>query len=300
MIGGTLLRMVSHRVALIAATCTLLATAAVIASAQTTSRVPAAVAARSIAIDERFAEDEHLKVGDRVVISGDPGAAATGSGDTAVIAAITKQGTDPSEIARDEYRVRLHLTDLQRLTGAADRVDRFAIRTAGGAAADSVRASINAAAFGFHAYRSIDVAVGTSRTFQVVSRFHHAIALITIVASGIFLLCILLLRVEERRRDIAALRLIGISRRSVVWSVVLEAALISVVGSALGTGIGWLGSLLINWHYRGVYRTPLAFALVTPNIVVAAVVLAIGLGVGAGFVAAMRLVRTPPLTLFGR
>jgi putative ABC transport system permease protein len=254
----------------------------------------------SIAIDERLADDAHLRVGDRVVLSAKPGAGMAGVGDTAVVAAITKQGADPSEVARDDYRVRLHLGDLQALTGDPDRVDRFAIRTVGGAETDSVRARINDAAFGFHAYRSADVAVGTSRTFQVVSRFHHAIALITIVASGIFLLCILLLRVEERRRDIAALRLMGISRRSVVWSVVLEAALISLVGSALGTGLGWVGSVLINWHYRGVYRTPLAFALVTSHIVVVAVVLAIVLGVGAGYLAATRLVRTPPLTLFGR
>jgi putative ABC transport system permease protein len=263
------------------------------ARAQTSSPI-------SIAIDERLADDAHLRVGDRVVLSAKPGAGVAGAGDTAVIAAITRQGADPSDVARDDYRVRLHLEDLQRITGAADRVDRFAIRTTGGAATDSVRAHINDAAFGFHAYRSTDVAVGTSRTFQVVSRFHHAIALITIVASGIFLLCILLLRVEERRRDIAALRLMGISRRSVVWSVVLEAALISLVGSALGTGLGWLGSVIINWHYRGVYRTPLAFALVTSHIVVDAVALAIVLGVGAGYLAATRLVRTPPLTLFGR
>jgi putative ABC transport system permease protein len=264
-----------------------------IACAQNAQRI-------SIAIDERLADDAHLRVGDRVVLSAKPGAGVAGVGDTAVVAAITKQGADPSEVARDDYRVRLHLGDLQALTGDPDRVDRFAIRTVGGAETDSVRARINDAAFGFHAYRSADVAVGTSRTFQVVSRFHHAIALITIVASGIFLLCILLLRVEERRRDIAALRLMGISRRSVVWSVVLEAALISLVGSALGTGLGWVGSVLINWHYRAVYRTPLAFALVTSHIVVVAVVLAIVLGVSAGYLAATRLVRTPPLTLFGR
>jgi putative ABC transport system permease protein len=261
--------------------------------AQSTQRI-------SIAIDERLADDAHLRVGDRVVLSAKPGAGVAGVGDTAVVAAITKQGADPSEVARDDYRVRLHLGDLQALKGDPDRVDRFAIRTVGGVETDSVRARINDAAFGFHAYRSADVAVGTSRTFQVVSRFHRAIAIITIVASGIFLLCILLLRVEERRRDIAALRLMGISRRSVVWSVVLEAALISLVGSALGTGLGWVGSVLINWHYRGVYRTPLAFALVTSHIVVVAVVLAIVLGVGAGYLAATRLVRTPPLTLFGR
>jgi putative ABC transport system permease protein len=159
---------------------------------------------------------------------------------------------------------------------------------------------INAAAFGFHAYRSADIAVGTSKTFQVVSRFHRAIAVITIVASGLFLLCLLVLRVDERRREIAALRLMGISRRSVVQSIVLEAAVISVVGSAVGTLVGWAGSLVINWHYRDVYRTPLTFALVTPGIVRVATVLAVTLGIGAGLIVGRRLVRRPPLALLGR
>lgn len=254
----------------------------------------------TIAVDERLAVDAGLHVGQRVVIAAEPGAGAAGTGDTIVIGAIVARSADPSEVARDDYRVRLHLAQLQRLTGADDRVDRFAIRTKGGPAVDSLLARVNAAAFGFRAYRSSDVAVRTSQTFQVVSRFHKAIALITVVASGIFLLCILLLRVEERRRDIAALRLIGISRRSIVRSVMLEAGLISIFGSGLGTVIGWLGTLVINWHYRGVYRTPLAFSVLTPNIVYATVALAVSLGIGAGFLAATRLVRTPPLVLFGR
>ena len=87
---------------------------------------------------------------------------------------------------------------------------------------------INHVAFGFRAYRSRDIAVETSRTFQVVSRFHRAIGVITIVASSVFLLCIMVLKVEERRRDIAALRLMGISRWSVVQSIIIEAALVAV------------------------------------------------------------------------
>jgi putative ABC transport system permease protein len=209
-------------------------------------------------------------------------------------------GTDPSDVARDEYRIRVHLAQLQRLTNAADAVDRFAIRTAGGAATDHALAAINSAAFGFHAYRSSEVAVRTSKTFQVVSRFHKAIAVITVVASAIFLVCLLILRVDERRHDIAALRLIGISRVSVVASIVMEAACIAVVGSAIGVAIGWVTSLFINWHYRGVYRTQLAFALVTPDIIGLAVSLAVILGLLAGLVASSRLARTPPLVLSGR
>ena len=251
---------------------------------------------RTIAIDERLATDLHIRVGDTVRVAQAPDSA----GDAVVIGAITRRGADPSEIARSEYRIRLHLDQLQSLTGYGDRVDRFAVATRRAADVDSVQRAINDAAFGFHAYRSRDIAVETSRTFQVVSRFHRAIGIITIVASAIFLLCIMLLKVEERRRDVAALRLMGISRGSVTRSVVIEAALVALLGSALGTVIGWIASTVVNVHYQGVYRTPLRFAIVTPDTVVLAVALSLVLGIGAGALAARRLVRTPPLQLFGR
>jgi putative ABC transport system permease protein len=133
-----------------------------------------------------------------------------------------------------------------------------------------------------------------------VSRFHRAIGVITIVASAIFLLCILLLKVDERRRDVAALRLLGISRRTVLGAVVLEAAFIALVGSVVGTGIGALSSAAVNAYYQAHYRTPLRFSVVTPDIIVLATVLSVVLGIAAGTLAALRLVRARPLALLGR
>jgi len=251
---------------------------------------------RTIAIDERLAADARLAVGDTLLVSAQPG----GSGDTVIVSAIVKRGADPADIARSEYQVRLHLDHLQKLAGYGDRVDRFAVATRGPEATERALSDINSAAFGFEAHRSRDIAVGTSRTFQVVSRFHKAIGVITIVASAIFLLCIMLLKVEERRRDVAALRLMGISRRTVVTAIVTEAALLALVGSALGVGVGFLSARFINWYYQGVYRTPLLFSIITPDIVTLAVILSLVLGIGAGLLASLRLVRTPPLTLFGR
>jgi putative ABC transport system permease protein len=194
----------------------------------------------------------------------------------------------------------MHLDQLQSISGYGDRVDRFAIATTAGGNVDSTLARINAAAFGFRAYRSRDIAVETSRTFQVVSRFHRAIGVITIVASSIFLLCIMVLKVDERRRDIAALRLMGVSRFSVVQSVVIEAALVAVLGSGLGVVVGVIVSRFVNWHYQALYRTPLEFSIITPSVVTVAVALSLVLGVAAGLVASLRLARTPPLALFGR
>jgi putative ABC transport system permease protein len=194
----------------------------------------------------------------------------------------------------------MHLDELQALSGYGDRVDRFAIATAPGADIPRLIDRINRVAFGFKAYRSREIAVETSRTFQVVSRFQRAIGIITIVASSVFLLCIMVLKVEERRRDIAALRLMGISRATVVRSIIIEAAVVAVLGSALGVLLGWLVSLIVNWHYQALYQTPLAFSIVTAPTVIFAVALSLVLGIAAGLVASLRLVRTPPLALFGR
>lgn len=252
-------------------------------------------APRTIAIDSRLAADLRLRVGERVVVAGAPGEA----GDTVRIGAIVQRAADPAEIARGEYRIRMHLGQLQDVLGAGDRVDRFAVASRS-ADPSAALAEINAAAFGFHAYRSRDIAERSSTTFAVVSRFHRAIGVISVTASAIFLLCIMLLRVDERRRDVAALRLLGISGRTIVRGVVLEAAALAVAGSLAGVGVGALASWVVNTHYQAVYRTPLRFSIVTGDIVLLAVALALVLGIAAGWLAARRLVRVPPLTLFGR
>jgi len=251
---------------------------------------------RTIAIDEALAARANLKVGDRVSVSARPGVV----GDTVIVGAIVRRGADPSEVARGDLLVRMHLDQLQAISGYGDRVDRFAIATTPGADIPRLIDRINRVEFGFKAYESREIAVETSRTFQVVSRFHRAIGIITIVASSVFLLCIMVLKVDERRRDIAALRLMGISRATVVRSIIIEAAVVAVLGSALGVVLGWIISQIVNWHYQALYQTPLAFSIVTPPTVIFAVALSLVLGIAAGVVASLRLVRTPPLALFGR
>ena len=251
---------------------------------------------RTIAIEEALAARANLKVGDRVSVSARPGVV----GDTVIVGAIVRRGADPSEVARGDLLVRMHLDQLQAISGYGDRVDRFAIATTPGADIPRLIDRINRVAFGFKAYESREIAVETSRTFQVVSRFHRAIGIITIVASSVFLLCIMVLKVDERRRDIAALRLMGISRATVVRSIIIEAAVVAVLGSALGVVLGWIISQIVNWHYQALYQTPLAFSIVAPPTVIFAVALSLVLGIAAGVVASLRLVRTPPLALFGR
>jgi putative ABC transport system permease protein len=207
---------------------------------------------------------------------------------------------DPATVLRGEYRLRLHLPDLAALLGQPDRVDRIAVRSAPGVGADSLAALLNATAFGYRAHPSAAIASESSRTFLVVSRFHRAIGFIAIVASAIFLLCIMLLKVEERRLDAAVMRLMGLSRATVFRAFVLEAVLVAGAGSLAGIGLAWLAAAATNAVYQHRFATGLVFAWLTPGIVGLAVGLSLVLGVGAGALAAARLVRAQPLALWRR
>ena len=249
-----------------------------------------------IALERALARRLELEVGDTVRL----GAAPDSLGRLAVVRAIYEPRPDPADLSRQGLRVRLHLPDLAALLDAPDRVDRFGLGLAPGVSADSAAAVLNRSAFGFRVHSSAAIASESSQTFRVVSRFHRAIGFITIVASAVFLLCIMLLKVEERRMDAAVMRFVGVRRRTIFSALVLEAALVAVVGSILGAGLAWLAGAATNTYYQRYFDTGLVFSLITPEIVLFSLCLSLGLGLAAGAIAAWRLVRTPPMVLWGR
>ncbi|HEY7683201.1 MAG TPA: ABC transporter permease [Gemmatimonadales bacterium] len=260
------------------------------------AEAPSRRAVVPIAIERRLAERLRLRVGDTVALGSDPMALD----DAAVVVAIYEPAADPSAITRREYHLRLHLPDLAALLGAPDRVDRFGVALGPGRDPGEAVEALNQLAFGFRAYRSAEIANESSQTFRVVSRFHDAIAVISVVASAIFLLCIMLLKVEERRRDAAVMRFTGISRRTVFTALLLEAVLVAALGSVMGVALALGASAVTNLYYQHFFDTTLVFSAVTPAIIRFSVLLSLGLGLAAGSIAARRLVRTNPMILWGR
>jgi putative ABC transport system permease protein len=255
---------------------------------------PAAAQVPEMLVERRLAEAASLSVGDTVRARA---LAGTGPARPFVVAGVFEREADPNRIARNDYEVRLHLPDLEAMLPTRDRVDRFAVVLAPGADADSAARWIEGVAFGTRAYGSQALAEQTSATFAVVSRFHDAIGIVTILASAIFLLCVMVIRVDERKRDMGVLRLIGVSRSTVFRAIVLEAIGIAVLGSAAGAVLGMVVARVVNAHYARVYDTTLKFALVTPRIVLVAAVLGLALGAVAGGLAAWRVVRVAPQKL---
>jgi len=83
---------------------------------------------------------------------------------------------------------------------------------------------------------------------------------------------------EERRDTIAILRLIGISRRSLLTAVAIEGLLIAVMGAVFGVIVAVATESLVNRVFQARYDTALVFVRVTLPIAVRSIAIALPLG----------------------
>lgn len=244
-----------------------------------------------VLVSRPYAEDAGLSTGDRLRIS----ARADSAGCPGTVAGVYEPPADPYRLTEERPRVLLHLPHLAALSGRADQVDRFSVALTDSARAEGTTPVLESLLPGTRVLETEEAATRTSTTFRVVERFHRAIGAITIAAGGVFLACIMVLKVQARRREVAALRLVGLSRRTLLGWIVSETAVVALVGGVLGVGLGRAASWVINTHYRDVYDTPLAFSTLTAETAATGLVLAVGLGLAAGAVAAGRLLWIDPL-----
>ncbi len=73
-----------------------------------------------------------------------------------------------------------------------------------------------------------------------------AIGLITLLVGGIGVMNIMLVAVTERTREIGVRRALGARRRTILVQFLTEAALVTMVGGAIGTTVGAMASAIID------------------------------------------------------
>lgn len=252
---------------------------------------------QEVALPRRTAAELGVRVGDILEISSDP----TMARPTRVrVAVIWDPPEHPADLARRDLVLQVHLPLLERLLDRHDLVDRVIVRLTDPSRAEQVRDDLNKMGRGYEAYTAAELAAQTSRSFVVISRFHRAIALITLLASGIFLVTLMSLKVTELRREIGALRLLGVGRGTILLTVITLATAIALAGTVVGLGIGMVLVWGINLYYQPLFATHLRFALLTPPTVWIVTVASVLVGIGAGAVVGIRLVAKHPLDLVGR
>ena len=261
------------------------------APAQSIERPPPCPPGLEVLVERSFGRDRGLAPGDTIRLRPEPERDAC----PAAVAGLFEPPADPARLEAERPRVLLHLPHLARLTGRDREADRFSVRLRDGADPGAGAADLGELLPGARVVPTRRVAEESSTLFQVVERFHRAIGGITLVAGSVFLACIMILKVQERRTEVAALRLVGLSRRTLLGWLVLEAGGVAVLGGVLGLGVGRVASEVINRHYRDAYDTSLVFSVVTPDTVATVLALAVALGLAAGLAAGLHLLALDPL-----
>jgi putative ABC transport system permease protein len=136
--------------------------------------------------------------------------------------------------------------------------------------------------------------------FVVLDRFHLAIAIVTVIASSIFLLALMLMLVEERRATVGILRLIGFRQRRILQHVLAEGAVIALAGALFGVLLSIVMQDGINRFFQWRYDTALVFVRITPGVVLRSIVVAVPLGIAAIVASSWSLLRSEVFALTRR
>jgi hypothetical protein len=255
----------------------------------------------AILVSRQLAARARLAVGDVVTLAVD---AAGTRGRQFRITGIYEPTPDPMRFTADRLEARLHLPDVLDITAdPADPASREAVSAvnlelAGDANANLFASDLMARAPGIVVRPTARLA--TDDPFVVLDRFHVAISAVTMVAGTAFLLALMVIRAEERRETVGILRLVGISRRTLLASVAIEGLVVAAIGAAFGILLAYVSEGLVNRVFQARYDTALVFVRVTPSIAMRAIVVAAPLGILAGIGASWTLLRREVLSIFHR
>jgi putative ABC transport system permease protein len=232
-------------------------------------------------VSRQLRESQRLAIGDVVSLSSDPAGTRPRR---FRIAGEYEPVPDPMRLGAVNHEVRLHLPDLIGMTAnAADPLARESVDAINVALDDPSKAPELARELSSRlpglVVRSTTGDAGRAAPFIVLERFHLAIAVVTVVASSIFLLALMLMLVDERRETVGILRLIGVRRRRILLHVLAEGVVIAVTGALVGILLCAAFQGGINRFFQWRYDTALVFVRITPGIALRSILLSVPLGI---------------------
>ncbi len=246
-----------------------------------------------VVMDLATAQKYHFKIGDRVRVL------LPATPRTFIISGFLKFGT--ADNLAGATIAAFDLPTAQELFGLGGRLNTINVLTRPGADQAGVQRAIARTL-----PRGVEVVTGqtvvneeTSDINQALSVFSTALvifALIALFVGGFTIFNTFSVIVGQRTRELALLRIAGASRRQVFGSVLLEAAIVGLMSSVIGLGLGVLAAkgleALLSGFGVSLPSGPLVFSLRT-------VVVGLAVGVGVTVVSAIsparRAVRIPPV-----
>jgi putative ABC transport system permease protein len=245
------------------------------------------------ALDELSADDAGFEIGDQVRITGAAGAK------TYTLVGITEFGSGTS--LGGASLALFELPEAQRLTDKQGRFDEIDV-----VAEDGVTPEQLARAVAAEVGQQFDVRTGTETAdedagdiqegFGFLSTALLVFAGIAVFVGGFLIFNTFSITVAQRVREFAMLRTLGASARQVLGAVLVEAALIGLLASALGIAGGFGFVELIKALFEGFgFTLPVSELRLQPQTVAIAAAVGVGATVVSALVPALRATRVAPL-----
>ena len=196
----------------------------------------------SAIVPKSLADSAGIKVGDKMEF-------ATGTATTELTVAGIVAHSIPAE---SQEAILIGWSDATADFGATG-ADFFAVRYDPGQEA-AARPALESAAIGYALEpNELDRVSGTvGDALDRVFRLLDALALIAVLVAGLGMVNTFSMSVLERVREIGVLRATGMTSRQVWNMVVIEAAVLGIVGAFIGAGVGLVvGVVLVAWSSQG-------------------------------------------------
>ncbi len=124
---------------------------------------------------------------------------------------------------------------------------------------------------------------------ETMTRLLGGIALVSLLVGGVGIMNIMLVSVTERTREIGIRKAVGARKRDILWQFLIEAVVLSVIGGAIGIGVGVGASHIVSTKAGWT-------AIVSPQSIVYAFVFSACVGIVFGLWPAKRGADMDPIT----
>lgn len=241
-------------------------------------------AAGKVVIGSNIATKEKLKVGDSTDILGRP---------FEVVGVLQFVNSDPDSyyiVSLDDAKQLMQETS-QYNTAAADLVTNINVLPKNGADTTALAKTIEETFPNTQATPPDQLKQSIEDASAVLNLIVLGSALIAVLVGALSVINTMLVSVGERRKEIGIKRVVGARNRHLFREIILETALIGLIGGLVGFGAGAGLVTLINSQAQG---SGFTFTL-TPDLAAVAIGFAVVLGIIAGLYPAWRAIRIKPV-----
>jgi ABC-type antimicrobial peptide transport system permease subunit len=200
-------------------------------------------------------------------------------------------GIYETSVAAYELGGVVTLRDAQTFMGKPRKVTFFMVDLFDPNQADSIAATINAEYPEVHASLSGDFAQQLP-DMQNSFAMSNGIATLAIFIGGVGVMNTMLMAVLERTREVGTLRALGWRRRAILWLILRESVVLSVIGGVVGVlialGLAALLSSIPTWGGAFIFSWK-------PEVFISSLSIALALGLAGGLYPAFRATRMQPV-----